>query len=109
MSQGNMSLHDVLTAATISGAKALGLDDKIGTLAQGKLADLLFFEEDPLDDEDNWESLYSVMKDGVMYDAKTLDQLLPTFKLAPPLPQLNMPKAASSKNLFTSRRQQNKQ
>lgn len=37
----NLKAYDVLKMATINGAKALGIDDKIGTLEEGKLADII--------------------------------------------------------------------
>jgi imidazolonepropionase-like amidohydrolase len=39
---------DVLVAATSTAAEALGLADYIGTIAEGKLADLLVLDGDPL-------------------------------------------------------------
>jgi imidazolonepropionase-like amidohydrolase len=39
---------DALVAATRSGAEALGLDAYIGTIAPGKLADLVVVDGDPL-------------------------------------------------------------
>jgi imidazolonepropionase-like amidohydrolase len=39
-----------LVAATKTSAELLGLDHRIGTLEEGKLADLLIFDGDPLDD-----------------------------------------------------------
>lgn len=40
----NLKAYDVLKMATINGAKALGLDDKIGSLEEGKLADIILID-----------------------------------------------------------------
>lgn len=40
----NLKAYDVLKMATINGAKALELDDKIGTLEEGKLADIILID-----------------------------------------------------------------
>lgn len=40
----NLKAYDLLKMATINGAKALGLDDKIGTLEEGKLADIILID-----------------------------------------------------------------
>ena len=80
---------EVIRAATLNGAEALGWDDKIGSVQIGKLADFVIVEENPLQ---NLKVLYGTgaiklteanevvrvggvkhtIKDGVIYDAKRL-------------------------------------
>jgi imidazolonepropionase-like amidohydrolase len=43
-----LSTSAVLTAATRNAAEALGIIDSVGTIAQGKLADLVILDGDPL-------------------------------------------------------------
>lgn len=50
MVEAGMSAHQALVAATSTGAMALGLDDQIGTVEEGKLADLVVVDGDPLVD-----------------------------------------------------------
>lgn len=80
---------EVIMSATLNGAEALGMDDQIGTVEIGKLADLIIIEENPLA---NLKVLYGTgaikltednevvrvggvkytIKDGIIYDAKKL-------------------------------------
>ena len=70
--------------ATLGGARFTGLDAFIGSLEPGKLGDLLVLDADPLQDIRNSLRLRFVMKDGVLYDAETLDELWPrTVPFAP--------------------------
>ncbi len=48
MIEHGLSASEALVAATLGAASALGLDDRIGTVAPGKLADLLVVDGDPL-------------------------------------------------------------
>lgn len=52
MVDAGMSTNEALTAATSTGARALGLDHLIGTVGPGKLADLVVIDGDPLEDID---------------------------------------------------------
>ncbi|WP_074408676.1 MULTISPECIES: amidohydrolase family protein [Aquimarina] len=80
---------EIIRAATLNGAEALGVSDKIGSVEVGKLADFVVVEENPLQ---NLKVLYGTgairltddnkviraggvrytIKDGVIYDAKAL-------------------------------------
>jgi imidazolonepropionase-like amidohydrolase len=62
----------VLKAATINGATALGVADKLGSVEVGKLADLVVVRGNPLDDIKVARSIRFVIKEGVVHDPKTL-------------------------------------
>lgn len=82
---------EVIRAATLNGAEALGMGDEIGTVAIGKLADFVIVEENPLKNlkvlygtgaikltEDNQVvrvgGVRYTVKDGIIYDARELLQ-----------------------------------
>jgi imidazolonepropionase-like amidohydrolase len=56
-----------LRAATSVDAKLLEVDDKLGTLEAGKLADIIAVPGDPSRDVKAIEKVFFVMKDGVVY------------------------------------------
>ena len=80
---------EVIRSATLMGAQALKMEDQIGTIAVGKLADMILIEENPLE---NLKVLYGTgaiklmdihevkrvggisytIKDGIIFDAKAL-------------------------------------
>lgn len=80
---------EIIRAATLNGAEALGVSDKIGSIEVGKFADFVVIDENPLK---NLKTLYGTgairltednkviraggvnytIKDGVVYDAKAL-------------------------------------
>ena len=69
-----------LRAATLTGAQAIGLDQDLGSLEVGKLADLIVLDKDPLKDIHNTNTIRYVMKNGTLYDGNTLDEIWPTQK-----------------------------
>ncbi len=73
--QGGMTNLEALRSATLSGAEYLGLDKDLGSLEVGKLADLLVLDKNPLEDIRNSESINSVMINGRLYDAWTMDEI----------------------------------
>jgi imidazolonepropionase-like amidohydrolase/Tol biopolymer transport system component len=73
--QGGMSNHQSLRAATMNGAVYLGMEDHIGSLEKGKLADLLIMNDNPLDKIENTESIIYTMINGRLYDADTLNEI----------------------------------
>ena len=81
---------EVIRAATISGAEALGMDDEIGSIQVGKKADFVLVDENPLENlkvlyGTGWIRLNDVtqtvdrvggvqytIKDGIIFDAPAL-------------------------------------
>ena len=59
-----MSPAAALHSATSSAATLLGVEDRLGTLAAGKLADIIAVPGNPLDDIHQTEHVFFVMKDG---------------------------------------------
>ena len=62
-----MSPMDAIVAGTRNGARLLGWEDRIGTLAPGKLADVVAVAGDPLADITVTRKVAFVMKDGVVH------------------------------------------
>lgn len=64
MAQQGMSTADVLRSATIAPARFLRLDDKMGSIVEGKVASFLMLDRNPLEDVRNSQSIHRVMLEG---------------------------------------------
>lgn len=89
LQEAGFNPYEVVQAATLNGAEALGMGDEIGSISIGKLADLVIVDQNPLQ---NFKVLYGTghyrlddnnqptrvggvkytIKDGIVYDAKSL-------------------------------------
>jgi imidazolonepropionase-like amidohydrolase len=63
---------EAIQIATENGAKYLGRQNSIGTIAQGKQADMILVKGDPASNIADIENVETVFKDGVGYDSKKL-------------------------------------
>ena len=73
--QGGMTPMEALRAATINGARYLGMDKDIGSIEVGKLADLVVLDRNPLEAIRNSDSVRFVMLNGRLYDAATMNEV----------------------------------
>jgi imidazolonepropionase-like amidohydrolase len=71
MHDSGLTPLEVLRTATVGGAQAMGRND-LGTIAPGKLADLVLLDADPLTDVGNLSHAERVIKGGVVYEPKAL-------------------------------------
>jgi imidazolonepropionase-like amidohydrolase len=56
-----------IQSATVGGADLLGIADKLGSIKQGKIADLIAVHGDPLSNVRLLEDVRFVMKQGEIY------------------------------------------
>jgi hypothetical protein len=75
---GGLTPLEVLGMTTIEAAKILGYAQDLGSIEPGKLADLVVLTKNPLEDIHNTTSIKYVMRNGELYDAETMDRILPT-------------------------------
>ncbi len=75
LAQGGMTPMQALHCATINSATSLGLNDYIGSLEKGKLADLIVLDKNPLDDIYNTEFIRYTMVNGRLFDSETMNEI----------------------------------
>lgn len=67
MTKAGMPVMDAIRSATIVPARYLGVDDRLGSIEAGKLADIIAVPGDPRQDVQVLERVNFVMKEGVIY------------------------------------------
>jgi hypothetical protein len=77
---------EALKVATLDGAYFIGLERETGSLARGKLADLVVLNTDPLRDIRNSADIAYVMKAGRLYDDESLTEVWPSRRTYGPIP-----------------------
>jgi hypothetical protein len=78
-----------LELASVEGAKFLGAERDVGSIAVGKLGDLIVLNSNPLTNIRNTADIQYVMKGGVLFDGTTLDEVWPRQKAYGPRPWIN--------------------
>lgn len=66
LSRYGFSNGEILKSATINNANILGLEDSIGSIEPGKLADIIVLKENPLADVNAYRDVKIVIKDGII-------------------------------------------
>jgi imidazolonepropionase-like amidohydrolase len=74
MQGAGLSTADLLKSATINGAKIFGKEAQIGSLAEGKLANVLILKQNPLENIDALTSLETIVNRGFI---TTPEKILP--------------------------------
>jgi imidazolonepropionase-like amidohydrolase len=77
MQAAGMTARQVLLSSTLVAARAMGREADLGSLDQGKHADLVVFDADPGADIANARKVRMVMRGGTLYDRAAL---LPTTR-----------------------------
>src|SRR5262245_10239946 len=70
--EAGLRTADIIKAATINAARMIGREKDSGTIEEGKVADLLILDANPLDDIRNIKQIHRVIKGGTMFDPAEL-------------------------------------
>jgi imidazolonepropionase-like amidohydrolase len=57
---------EALQTATLNPARYLGLQERLGTVEEGKIADLVILDADPLESISNTQKIYAVVFHGTL-------------------------------------------
>lgn len=67
MADAGLTPAQVLTAATLNGAKLMNREKDLGTIEEGKLADLVILNSNPLASIENTSDIHAVVKNGKVF------------------------------------------
>ncbi len=68
--KAGFSVEDILQIATWNGAKAMRLEDDLGTVKPGYKADLVLFDKNPFDNHENFNAKKTIIKGGKVFTPK---------------------------------------
>jgi len=80
---GGMAPFEALRSATLEPARYFGMLDSLGTIAPGKLADLLLLDANPLQDIRNTRRISAVVANGRLYAGAARQRLLHIASASP--------------------------
>jgi imidazolonepropionase-like amidohydrolase len=67
MVEGGMPEMEAIQSSTVTAARLIGMEDQLGSISAGKLADIVAVEGNPLEDISVLSDISFVMKDGTIY------------------------------------------
>jgi imidazolonepropionase-like amidohydrolase len=79
--ESGLTPMEALQSATFNAAECVGRLDSLGTIEEGKIADLILLEENPLLSIENTEKINSVFYNGKYFDRSKLDEILNTIEI----------------------------
>lgn len=85
LGSGKATPMEALKAATIDSAHIIGHADEVGSIEEGKFADLVVMNSDPREDLHNTADIHRVMMNGRLYIDDTLEEVWPRARKLPEL------------------------
>ena len=70
MSDVGLTLWQLMTASTINGAKAIGKEKEWGSIREGKIANMVLLDSNPLQELQNWKKINVVINKGAVVETK---------------------------------------
>ncbi len=84
MVNNGLSPLEALRTSAFNGSKFLKKDEDYGSISEGKIADLVLLDANPLDNIEHTQQIYTVIKEGKSFSKEQLNTLLesaiPAFK-----------------------------
>ena len=74
--KGGLTPLEVIEAATLKPAEYFNLEQELGLIEEGMLADLVLLDANPLEDISNTRRIHAVIRDGKLHDLKALEGML---------------------------------
>jgi imidazolonepropionase-like amidohydrolase len=72
MQQAGLTTWQLLQSATINGAKAVGKENEWGSIAKGKMANMVLLNANPLDNLSNWKKIDRIINKGIAFHPDSL-------------------------------------
>ncbi|MCK0114939.1 amidohydrolase family protein [Gelidibacter sp. F63206] len=76
--KNGLSNYEALKAATLIGAQKISLQEEIGSLEKGKLADIIVLTDNPLEDIFNSTHILYTIQNGNIYESDSMKKIFPT-------------------------------
>ena len=79
--QAGLTPLDALRCATINAARFIERQDQMGSLTEGKDADVVILNGNPLEDIEHTREIHAVVLQGALLDRVTLEDRLEAFRV----------------------------